>query len=622
MFLKHIRSSLVTYLLIIFCVGLYFLQGHGFNQSEVKVLLDSGANFAPFTLADQPWRLVTSVFLHGGIIHLLVNMLALFSLGQTLEESIGRIPFLLVFLISGITGNLLSIQWNLFMISVGASGAIFGLFGFDIVQTIGQYKGNMSRSIRTLLSSAIYVLLITLIGFLLPFDNAAHIGGLIAGILLGVCYHFLPVMRKPFTFLIFVIPGFIFYFVLPDFQVIHYNQFQRLIALDESSTKQTAAFTSDDEAATGFDRIAHSYDSLGELFIDSLAEAPSTVVEDRKTLTQYSIKKARVAAYKVKLIREETYRYLDSIQLMEAHPLNLLHHPLLLTTPEDEQETIPSEKIHRVWYDSQWVETSARENAHYYRLGYKDSLNRWHGIAEDYFMDGSIQMKGEYSKGLKDGVFRYYTKDSLYSALGRYDNETRVGKWEIFHHNGQLAEERRFSDRNYLINAWDASKDQQVINGNGKLIEYYSNGIVKSQATYIDGLIEGLSFGFYPEGDLKFQEQYERGRLVMGKSFEENAVYNYDISTYIPFPVGGMTEFQKYVELELKGSKLDPGEVKLLFSVLASGKIHDIRVLTGLSPAHTRRAIDLLRNGPPWNPARHYGIEPIESEGVVTIIFP
>ena len=140
------------------------------------------------TEGHEYYRLITSLFLHFGIQHLLNNMVMLGALGYQLENEIGRIKFLLIYFISGIGGNLCSLYWNVShgeqVISAGASGAIFGLMG-ALLYIVAVNRGRLGRlSGRGML---IMVALSLYFGLTSSgVDNSAHVGGLICGILITV----------------------------------------------------------------------------------------------------------------------------------------------------------------------------------------------------------------------------------------------------------------------------------------------------------------------------------------------------------------------------------------------------------------------------------------------------
>lgn len=147
-----------------------------------------GGNYGPLTLGAQYWRLVTNVFVHIGLPHLFANMWALLILGRLAESLYGRAGFLFIYLFAGLTGSLATLLWNPMTVSAGASGALFGISG-ALIATL--YAGKLplpKRVIRPVLITLLFWAAFDLVyGFLKPgVDNAAHIGGLIAGGLIGL----------------------------------------------------------------------------------------------------------------------------------------------------------------------------------------------------------------------------------------------------------------------------------------------------------------------------------------------------------------------------------------------------------------------------------------------------
>jgi rhomboid protease GluP len=147
-----------------------------------------GSNFGPMTLGGQWWRLFSATFIHFGIIHLALNMWALFQNGRTIERLFGSTRFLLLYVFAGLTGSVASLLWNPQVNSAGASGAIFGIFGgllaFVINPRNDAPKEVMAEHRNSTLLFAGYSLFY---GFAHSgIDNAAHIGGLAGGFLMGL----------------------------------------------------------------------------------------------------------------------------------------------------------------------------------------------------------------------------------------------------------------------------------------------------------------------------------------------------------------------------------------------------------------------------------------------------
>ena len=165
-------------------------QGRSIFTFNGGLLLKWGANSGALTSGGQWWRLLTSVFEHGGLLHIALNMWCLYSLGWLAELLFGRSRFTLLYLMCGIGGSLGSICWRGNGLSVGASGAIFGIAGALIPAML--LHGN--RQLRALLKGQLTSIAL-FVGYNLAFgaalrgvDNAAHVGGLLTGLVLGVCF--------------------------------------------------------------------------------------------------------------------------------------------------------------------------------------------------------------------------------------------------------------------------------------------------------------------------------------------------------------------------------------------------------------------------------------------------
>lgn len=175
------KKILVTKVLIALSVIMFvsmYLLGNGSN--DVLTLYLFGANLKESIQAGEIYRLITCAFLHAGIIHLMFNMYSLFIIGSQLETYIGRWKFTLVYFISAISGSLMSAIFT-DAISVGASGAIFGLLG-SLLYFGYHYRLYLGEVLRRQIIPLIAVNL--LFGFIMNgVDNAAHIGGLIGGYL-------------------------------------------------------------------------------------------------------------------------------------------------------------------------------------------------------------------------------------------------------------------------------------------------------------------------------------------------------------------------------------------------------------------------------------------------------
>jgi membrane associated rhomboid family serine protease len=146
-----------------------------------EVLQRIGASL-PFAYnLQQPWRFVTAVFLHGGLLHIGFNMWVLMDIGPQIEELYGSARYFFIYVITGIGGYILSSLSGHF--SVGGSGALLGLIGILLAITTGRRSAGMKMLRQQIIRWLVYILIW---GLLFPgIDNMAHLGGLATGFLLG-----------------------------------------------------------------------------------------------------------------------------------------------------------------------------------------------------------------------------------------------------------------------------------------------------------------------------------------------------------------------------------------------------------------------------------------------------
>ncbi len=175
----HVVSSLLMDVLILVFIMMLISAG-SFSAPRTSELMRWGALRRPEVLSGQWWRLFTSIFLHGGFVHLVSNVIGLMIAGVVLEPMVGRRNFLVLFLFSGLCGGLLSIGWHEQTASVGASGAVFGLFGALIMLALTRrFEAGVNKFVLTF--GGIFVGINLLVGLTGGIDNAAHLGGLAGG---------------------------------------------------------------------------------------------------------------------------------------------------------------------------------------------------------------------------------------------------------------------------------------------------------------------------------------------------------------------------------------------------------------------------------------------------------
>lgn len=171
------KTPYITYILIFINILFYVLSIISNSFYNSMVLNPSKI------LNGEYYRLLSCIFMHGGIIHLLCNMYCLYVIGSQVESFFGKIKYIVIYLLSGIIGSLMSLSITN-SISLGASGAIFGLLG-SILYFGYHYRVYLSQAIKSQIIPLI--VLNIFLGFILNgVDNAAHIGGLIGGVLVSM----------------------------------------------------------------------------------------------------------------------------------------------------------------------------------------------------------------------------------------------------------------------------------------------------------------------------------------------------------------------------------------------------------------------------------------------------
>lgn len=171
-------------ILIYLAVAYTGKQWFNFNADYLAAV---GGNFSPLTTEGQWWRMLTATFLHGGLIHVALNMYALYSFGIMAERLYGSRAFLGIYLIAGLSGSAGTLLFSPAAVGVGASGAIFGIMGL-MIAFLATDKTFLSQGARKqlLINFCIFGGYSLLQGFKhTGIDNAAHIGGVLAGLLLG-----------------------------------------------------------------------------------------------------------------------------------------------------------------------------------------------------------------------------------------------------------------------------------------------------------------------------------------------------------------------------------------------------------------------------------------------------
>lgn len=265
------------------------------------------------------------------------------------------------------------------------------------------------------------------------------------------------------------------------------------------------------------------------------------------------------------------------------------------------------------------------KNATYYKYDNpKEKISKVHEI---FYLNGDKYMKGTYDNGVKNGPFIYYYQGGLIKEIKNFTEGRVVGAYEAWYPNGKKKEEGDFKDSNYrLLYFWDSLGMPLIIQGNGLLVRYFSNGKVKEEGRYGNAFKIGEWKGYTPKGKLFYEEEYDSyGKLLKGKSFYKRKTYVYTQILETAHPQGGVESFlnsigqhMKYPE-EAKVNRIQ-GEVFVRFMVEKSGKLTNVEIMKGLGYGCDEAVLEAFKKVPKWSPSKKRG-QPVRQSLVLPIRF-
>ena len=278
----HIPVTQLLIFINLFVFIAMLTEGADLWHSSNGMQLAWGANFSPAVQDGEWWRLCSALFLHFGIIHLALNLFALWDSGQFVERMYGHARFTIIYFSSGLTGNLLSLVTSQgSTVSGGASGAIFGVYGALLIFLWHERDNLNQREFRWLFWGAAGFSTITIVlGLLVTgIDNAAHIGGFVTGIFSGIILirsnitkpifpHSRLVSGSVFTLLILILVG--------QIPAPTYRWSEEVLV-----RKEIGEFLRDDAAITQTWQSILDEGKRGDISFDELAGRIDTSVSDR-----------------------------------------------------------------------------------------------------------------------------------------------------------------------------------------------------------------------------------------------------------------------------------------------------------------------------------------------------
>ncbi len=177
-----IGINILVFILMVF-------DGAGLIEPNGIVHMKWGSNYTPLTQSGDWWRLITNTFIHFGIIHILMNMYCLFTVGSYLEPMLGKIKYVTAYLCTGVIASIVSLWWHSKegANAAGASGAVFGMYGLFLALLTTNL---IPKSVRDSLLKSIGIFIFYNLAFGMKggVDNAAHVGGLVSGFVMGYLY--------------------------------------------------------------------------------------------------------------------------------------------------------------------------------------------------------------------------------------------------------------------------------------------------------------------------------------------------------------------------------------------------------------------------------------------------
>jgi len=181
---------IVTYTIIGLNILVFFLETISGGSENTDVLLKYGASYAPYIFEKGQWyRIFTAMFVHIGFEHIASNMLCLVAIGQYAENYFGRFKYIIIYIIAGIVGNVLSLFLDMktgsFPVAAGASGAISGLLGTLLILALDPETRRIFPMYRVLAA-----IVLVMIPYKEGVDVAAHIGGLLGGLAVGYTFYY------------------------------------------------------------------------------------------------------------------------------------------------------------------------------------------------------------------------------------------------------------------------------------------------------------------------------------------------------------------------------------------------------------------------------------------------
>ncbi|HSH65449.1 MAG TPA: rhomboid family intramembrane serine protease [Bacteroidia bacterium] len=616
----------MTISILLFTCLIYFLTAAldgNVLQLSVGTLVNCGGNFSGLTLNNEWWRLLTSVFLHVNLVHLLFNMYALFSIGVLLEPVTGHWRFLAYYIVLGVGASITSLMWSTFIVSVGASGAIFGLFGFYLIYLLaGKRKMNKFNPVSTSIIISIGINL--LIGGISTFiDNAAHIGGLITGFLCGGVWMLFLKKEKPghkkrsnyacsisliSTLFIYTI----LYVTISKDRAVYFSFFQQFLKTEREALQMENNMFSDPSFRTQLDAVYKLWHNL-KGGLDSLDQAHNnTAVEDRALLYTYLTLREQSISDLRKMVDSASFLYLDSFHQVNSKIESLppIRYALNFYPSEIEKDSLDDRSV---MYDKNWLVTTNKDEMVYSRKSKVDKLGRTQGWVYDFYPNHVLQMKAFYYNNLIDGITFYFYPNGHYKSVGMVNKEMKTGKWQNFYSNGQLQSEIVYYPGHIpeVRTFYDSTGLQFVSEGNGYVKYLDEEDQLIEEGAFKNQLKDGVWLGYYTDGSPCYKEIFKDGRLVKGNSTSLNGEeYFYETTVEFPKPRIGWDRYQQYIDSSITagGTYASRGQVSIELYIDSLGQIKSMKPVLIIGSGCEDTLMSIINRNPDFIPGKVKGM--------------
>jgi len=333
------KNYIITPILLFINILLFFIMyfsGVDFFSPTIKDIIQWGANYGPLTTDNNWWRLLSSVFIHFGFVHLIANCYALAYVGLFIESHLKKFGFLFLYLFCGLLSSLSSLYWNEDLVSAGASGAIFGMYGILLV-LLATKTILKKLNANTIFFIVFFVIINLLDSFKEGIDGAAHVGGFVSGIVFGSIFAFLKTKRKMALAIasiitLITVPSISFYCKSKKiyiYKIIEYqNRMQEFVDMEKMALEAYSTYAGDDTEDVLYmiqDRGIYYWDENIKLIkeLDRLY-LPKNIHENNQKLELYCTLRKKVYQLAYKKIKENTSMYDGPIGNLNNQILELL----------------------------------------------------------------------------------------------------------------------------------------------------------------------------------------------------------------------------------------------------------------------------------------------------------